>query len=71
MTVNEFKQELPLLMVRKNGKIYTARPGGRLNPFCSVALWHDGKKYIMGEIIQFSWESVTRAYNQNAILRAD
>ena len=71
MTVNEFKQELPLVMVRKNDKIYTGRPGGRKNKFCSVALWHDGKKYIMGEIVQFSWESVTRAYNENAILRAD
>jgi len=71
MTVNEFKKELPLVMVKRNGKLYTGRPGGRLNEDCSVALWHDGKKYIMGEIIRFSWETVTRAYNNNAVLNAD
>jgi len=71
MTIEEFKRELPLVVVKKDGKRYTGRPTGRLNKFCSVALCHDGHKAIMGEIIPFSWEAVTRAYNDNAVLRAD
>ncbi len=71
MTVNEFKQELPLLVVKYQGKRYTGRPTGRLLPFCHVALCHDGKKSIMGPIIEFSWDTVTNSYNKNGVLLAD
>lgn len=71
MTVAKFKEELPLLVVKYAGRRYTGRPTGRLNRFCSVALCHDGHKAIMGPIIEFAWETVTSAYNRNAVLRAD
>jgi hypothetical protein len=76
MTVNEVKQELPMVRIRWNGKHWWGRVSGRLNRFATVCPWQaiDKRKLvttIIGPCIEFAWETVTRAVNSDTELHAD
>ncbi len=61
-TVKEIKEMLPRVHVNYKGKVVMGRVVGRKNKYATVhtpiGSW------------EFSWQSVTRAYNNNSILRA-
>jgi hypothetical protein len=65
LTVEQFKRDLPNVLVKWCGKTYTGHPTGRLLPFCHLALCDNGKRRIMGPIFEVSWDTVTRCYNTN------
>ena len=76
MTISDVKRDLPMVKVRMNNRLYWAKVTGRLNQFASVSPYQliDNKKLvttIMGPIVVFSWEAVTRAVNSGKPLQID
>ena len=76
LTISEVKAALPCVRLKIGKKYYTARPSGRLNAFASVVPEHETTKSghikdfksLLYPAVEFSWEAVTRAVNNNSIL---
>ena len=78
MNAVEAKQELPNVLIRWHGKLWTGRVTGRLNRFATVSPWveQSGRRprTIIGPCFEFSWDAVARAASLNSpkhALRAD
>ena len=70
LTVNEVKDQLPMVKVEWNGIHYWGKVTGRLNRFATVSPYQiiDRKQLvttILGPCFKFSWITVTDAINYN------
>lgn len=66
LTVDQVKETLPEVEVKRNGKIYAAKVRGRRMPFAEV-YWETDCGPMSAE---FAWETVTNAINNGTMLRA-
>ena len=60
-TIEKVKSELPDVKVKIDGKIYTGEVRGRLNDFATVTVFF----LSPGTMFTYSWETITRALNNN------
>jgi hypothetical protein len=78
MTIEKVKKDLPEVTLIWNGKRYSAKISGRLNPFASVYGRKTVKRgkttYVMPfpatPDFQFAWETIARAITNNKPIRA-
>jgi hypothetical protein len=71
LTIADVKRELPSVKARIGKREFTARVTGRANQFATVTILADDKplRGVPWIDAQFSWESVTRAINENRALQ--
>jgi hypothetical protein len=70
LSIEDFKRELPNVLVKWENRIYTGKPGGRLCEFCHLAIAYRKEigghwKSTIGPVFEISWKTITRCYNNN------
>jgi len=72
LTVEKFKDLLPMVPIVIVGKKLWGRCSGRKNRFCTVSLTNENRAHCDIPLFvdyTFSWESVARAYNTGDSLK--
>jgi len=72
-TIASVKDELPQVKVKIGKQTHWARITGRLNPFATVTVFADDRKYLRGPAwvdFQFAWQTIADALNNDRPLSA-